>query len=99
MLEVDDPRLGIVFHLAPRLVPVTAASPVMPIPPASDDPMTSSPSPSSSSSPPHVVFPPNPPSPLEVQRSMAQESLDRARQDGAGEGFVLKNLEKDCEWC
>ena len=35
--------------------------------------------------------------PLEAQRARAEAALAEARQIGATEGFLLKNLEKDCE--
>ena len=35
--------------------------------------------------------------PLEAQRARAEAALAEARQLGATEGFLLKNLEKDCE--
>ena len=38
------------------------------------------------------------PHPLETQRAVAEAALADARQLGATEGFLLKNLEKDCEW-
>ena len=37
------------------------------------------------------------PSPLETQRAVAEAALADARELGATEGFILKNLEKDCE--
>ena len=99
VLEVDDPRLGIVFHLSPRLVPASPlgggmVQPMPPPPPPPPPPPSSADGPSAAASP---SSPPVPPPPLEVQRAMAQAAMDQAREAGADEGFLLKNLEKDCE--
>ncbi len=34
---------------------------------------------------------------LEKQRAAAQAALDHAKETGANEGYLLKNLEKDCK--
>ena len=35
--------------------------------------------------------------PGELQRELAQTALDKAKELNATEGFILKNLEKDCK--
>ena len=44
-----------------------------------------------------LELPPLSPPPLETQRAIAEAALADARDTGATEGFLLKNLEKDCE--
>ena len=45
-----------------------------------------------------LELPPLSPPPIETQRAIAEAALQDARDIGATEGFILKNLEKDCEW-
>ncbi len=87
ILEVDDPRLGIVFHLSPRLVPTP-----VPAGSAGHHPLSPSAEAAATAAANKAM-----PSPLEVQRTMAQAALDHAKESGVNEGFLLKNLEKDCE--
>ena len=44
-----------------------------------------------------LELPPLSPPPIETQRAIAEAALADARDIGATEGFILKNLEKDCE--
>ena len=69
VLEVDDPKLGIIFHL---MAPLSSINPHL------DSPLST---------------------PMVLLRKLAQEELARAKELKATEGFLLKNLEKDCEWC
>lgn len=46
---------------------------------------------------PHYDIPSNEnAAPLELQREVAMQALAEACKLGATEGFILKNLEKDC---
>ena len=67
ILEVDDPKLGIIFHL---MAPFTSLTPHL------DSPLST---------------------PLVLQRKLAEQELARAKELNAAEGFLLKNLEKDCK--
>ena len=67
ILEVDDPKLAITFHI---MGPLTSISP-------------------------HLESPLATPSAL--QRQLAQEELLQAKELNATEGFLLKNMEKDCK--
>ena len=67
ILELEDPKLSITFHLMSRLSSLT---------PHLDSPLSA---------------------PGELQRGLAQEALDCSRGLQATEGFLLKNLEKDCK--
>ena len=114
VLEVDDPRLAITFHLMPRLTSLTphldgAGSPPPPpmIPLLHSPPSAASPLHSAGATTVHSPLAgaaPGSPvgvdafgAPLSLQRSLAQSALDHARESHATEGFMLKNLEKDCE--
>ena len=101
---MDDPKLAIVFHLSPRLSPVSPVAGVA-MPPPLPPPPAPAPTPENAAAAGDTastvsVAPQVPPSPLEVQRMLAQSALDHARERSGGvvgEGFLLKNLEKDCE--
>lgn len=68
MLEVDDPKLAIVFHMIAPLESLT----------------------------PHLESPLA--EPMELLRKLAKEDLDRAKELHISEGFMLKNLEQNCEY-
>ena len=63
MLEVDDPKLAIVFHM---IAPMESLTPHL------DSPLVE---------------------PMELLRKTAKEEMDRAKDQGISEGFLLKNLE------
>jgi hypothetical protein len=63
VLEVDDPKLAIVFHM---IAPMESLTPHL------DSPLAE---------------------PMELLRKTAKEEMDRAKDQGISEGFVLKNLE------
>ena len=67
ILEVDDPKLAITFHIMGPLTSLT----------------------------PHLESPLATPSAL--QRQLAHEELVKAKELNATEGFLLKNMEKDCK--
>ena len=63
MLEVDDPKLAIVFHM---IAPMESLTPHL------ESPLVE---------------------PMELLRKTAKEEMDRAKDQGISEGFLLKNLE------
>ena len=67
ILEVDDPKLAITFHMIGPLSSLT----------------------------PHLDSPLATPSALIKQ--LAMDELAKAKELNANEGFLLKNLEKDCK--
>jgi len=67
ILEVDDPKLAITFHIMGPLTSLT----------------------------PHLESPLS--APAALQRQLAQEELAKAQELNATEGFLLKNMEKDCK--
>jgi hypothetical protein len=68
ILEVDDPKLAITFHIMGPLTSLT----------------------------PHLESPLS--APQHLQRQLAQLELAKAQELNATEGFLLKNMEKDCKW-
>ena len=68
MLEVDDPKLAIVFHM---IAPLESLTPHL------ESPLTD---------------------PMVLLRSLAKDDLDRSKDLHISEGFMLKNLEANCEY-
>ena len=68
VLELEEPKFAVCFHLIHRLSPEATAE----------------------------LSPPSTP-PIHTQLALAEQALKEAHARGASEGFLLKNLEKDCE--
>ena len=68
ILEMDDPKLTITFHI---MGPLTALTPHL------ESPLST---------------------PAALHRQLAQEELAKAQELNATEGFLLKNMEKDCTY-
>ena len=93
ILEVNDPQLSITFHLMPRISPLN---------PHLESPLGGGGGLSPAAAPlggPMFPGPDGVPvSPMDAQRDLALRALNDAKELRATEGFLLKNMEKGCEY-